>query len=83
MATDQQSNLTKAGGLWLKKSKRNVSYMSGKTLVAIPEGAKVLIFKNTYKEAGDDKPDYTLQFEVEELTQTATAVESAPGDIPF
>ena len=57
--------------------------MSGKTLVAIPVGAKVLIFKNTYKEEGDDsKPDYTLQFEVEEFTP-ATAVGSLPEDIPF
>lgn len=46
-----------AGGLWLRKSKKQESYMVG-TL----GGVKVLIFKNKQKR-GEHDPDYVLCFD--------------------
>lgn len=52
--------LRKVGGLWLNERQDGSKYMSGKVSEDIPANTKLLVFKNTYKEAGDNKPDYTL-----------------------
>lgn len=51
--------LNKVGALWLKE-KNGKKFMSGTVETDIPAGANLLVFKNTYKEAGDSKPDYTI-----------------------
>ncbi len=50
--------LDKVGALWLKDGKKG-KFMSGEIEVG---GAKVrvLVFKNTYHESGDKKPDYEV-----------------------
>ncbi len=85
-------DLTRASGLWLKDGKRG-KFMSGQVSEAIPEGAKVLIFKNDRKKPGTSEPDYTLFFVMPdeqpamrrvEPGQTTRAQEVAEDDgIPF
>jgi len=54
-------DLVRASGLWLKDGKRG-KFMTGQTSEPIPEGAKLLVFKNDRKEPGSTAPDYTLHF---------------------
>jgi hypothetical protein len=46
------SDLVRASGLWLKDRKGGGKFMSGEVREAIPEGAKLLVFKNDRKESG-------------------------------
>ena len=53
----------KITGLWKKKSKDGkVEYLSGNINVdediQIGQGHRLLVFKNKYKEEGDQRPDY-------------------------
>lgn len=47
------------GGLWVKTSKNGSKFMSGQIEI---DGQKhnFVVFKNTYKEEGDNKPDYKI-----------------------
>lgn len=51
----------KAGAFWLREAKNGgQKFMSGVVDVDLPSGTNVVMFKNRYKEAGDNKPDYML-----------------------
>ena len=50
------SDLIQICGLWKGTTKSGESYMSG----TLPSGAKFLVFKNKFKDAADNKPDYIL-----------------------
>jgi hypothetical protein len=86
------NDLVRASGLWLKEGKRG-KFMSGHTSEAIPDGAKLLIFKNDRKEPGSTEPDYVLYFvnpdeqppmRRAEPGQRSQASEDLPDDeIPF
>ena len=61
MADSDNNDLQRISGLWLRTAKNGTAYMSGATDVAVPEGSKLLVFRNTRKVEGDDgQPDYTL-----------------------
>ena len=53
-------DLIRASGLWLKERNGGGKFMSGQVRETIPEGAKLLIFKNDRKENGSNEPDYQL-----------------------
>jgi hypothetical protein len=74
--------LKKIGGLWLNE-KDGKKYMSGQANEAIPAGAKILVFKNTYKEAGDKKPDYTINVAVDDQPAPEEPSQEIPSDQPF
>ena len=46
----------KLGGLWQNKSKDGVDYLTGKLSPTV----KILIFKNNYKQAGDNQPTHVM-----------------------
>lgn len=60
-----ENNLKKLSGLWLKEGKKG-KFMSGSldpdAIEWLSNNAPVslMIFKNTYKQDGDKKPDYEL-----------------------
>lgn len=53
------SDLTKVGALWLRDSKAGSKFMAGKIEQSLPEGAGLLIFKNSYKKE-DRHPDFEI-----------------------
>jgi uncharacterized protein (DUF736 family) len=81
MAIDRESEL---GGLWLKTSQAGNKFMSGK-LRLNGETIEVVVFKNTYKTAGDNTPDYRVyRSEPREQQQNSQHLPDDPdGDIPF
>ena len=46
----------KLGGLWANKSKDGVDYLTGKLSPTV----KILIFKNNYKQPGDNQPTHVM-----------------------
>lgn len=75
----------KIGALWLKEGK-NGKYMSGTIQEDVPAGAKLLVFKNTYKK--DEKhPDYTINVADDERQprddQHSQAGPPPQEDVPF
>ena len=75
------SEKIKLSGLWLNHTQSGDNYFSG-TLGS----AKLLIFKNTFKEEGSNQPDYNLYLAPVEKKEEA-AEELPPtqpmDDIPF
>lgn len=49
----------KLGALWLKTSKTGQAFFSGTVTINGVE-KKIVCFKNTYKEDGDNKPDFVI-----------------------
>lgn len=49
----------KLGALWLKTSKNGQAFFSGSIMINGVE-KKIVCFKNTYKEDGDNKPDRVI-----------------------
>jgi hypothetical protein len=81
------NELVKITGLWLNVDKDGAEYLNGYL-----GNAKLLIFKNTYKEKGSKQPDYNLYVTKKEEAPTALPkIESEPKneapisdfDIPF
>lgn len=56
--------LKKIGGLWLAE-KAGTKYMRGTLNEAVTAGAKVFVYRNTYKKE-DKHPDYTLHIAVDD-----------------
>lgn len=52
--SENNQNMVNIGGLWVNKSKNGEFYFSG-----YMNGAKLLIFKNQFKEK-DSQPDYVM-----------------------
>lgn len=74
----------KVGAFWLKEGK-NGKFMSGEINEAIPAGARLFCFKNTYKNA-DNQPDYTLNMADDEpapVKPPAAPKPPAAEDCPF
>ena len=71
------SNMIKIGGLWKAKDASSKTVLSGKigeleSNVVLKPGMKLLVFANTYKQQGDNKPDYQIY---------AAEAESAPQKV--
>ncbi len=58
-------------GLWRRESKKGLVYYEGR----INKDVKLLAFKNTYKEAGDNRPDLLVKIAPVE-TRSGTTDES-------
>ena len=75
------SEKIKLSGLWSNQTQSGDSYLSGSL-----GSAKLLIFKNTFKEEGSNQPDYNLYLAPVEKKEEA-AEELPPtqpkDDIPF
>jgi uncharacterized protein (DUF736 family) len=56
MAMEKQDEL---GALWLKTSGAGMKFMGGKITIG-DRTEEVVVFKNQYKEQGDNKPDYRV-----------------------
>lgn len=78
------------GALWLNESKSGTKYMSG-VIEVDGQKIKVVVFRNKYKEEGDNKPDYRI-LKSEEQQQSAPATSASPApavgsafqdDVPF
>jgi uncharacterized protein (DUF736 family) len=48
------------GALWLKTSAQGKKFMSGRLTLEGGSVVDVVVFKNEYKSAGDNKPDYRV-----------------------
>lgn len=81
MAKD--SDLIEVSGLWLKEG-RHGKYMTGNAKQAVPEGARLMIFKNDRKTT-EDQPDYRLCFVEDQPEVKKKPDDPAPvdDDIPF
>ena len=64
-------------GLWLNTSKEGKSYFSGNI-----GNARIVIFKNTFKEEGSKEPDYKLYIDEGKKKPKEPVSEDLP-DIPF
>jgi hypothetical protein len=80
--TGMESDLVPVCGLWLADAAGGKGkFMRGKTQAAVPEGVKLLIFKNR-KKTEEKHPDYRLFYAPpEEQVQPAPLGDS--DDIPF
>jgi len=76
------SEKIKLSGLWSNQTQSGDSYLSGSL-----GSAKLLIFKNTFKEEGSNQPDYNLYLAPVEKKEEAAQEELPPtkpkDDIPF
>jgi hypothetical protein len=73
--------MIKATGLWVNESKDGKTTYFGGSL----GGAKVLIYRNTFKKEGSNEPDYNLYF-AEHVKKPNPGGEGGDGgspDIPF
>lgn len=68
----------KVTGLWLNKDSKGNSYMSGNI-----GGIRVIIFKNDYKEEGDNQPEYEMFFAEQKKKETLKEKSDFDDDIPF
>jgi hypothetical protein len=67
------------GALWIKDGK-NGKFMSGKIKVGDQE-VPVVVFRNTYKEEGSNKPDYKVYRQQPRDGEPKRALDK--DDIPF
>lgn len=76
--------LRKIGGLWLNEGKQG-KYMAGNVSEALPAGAKIMVFKNTYKKPGEKTPDYTINVATDDQPAPKEDHSQAPpeSDSPF
>lgn len=71
------NDLTKVGAFWLRDSKSGSKFMSGKIEQALPEGASLLVFKNSYKKE-DRHPDYEIFVKQVEQTEDNAPASNTP-----
>lgn len=72
----------KIGALWLKENDKG-KFMSGRIDEDIPKGAKLMVFKNTYKRE-EKHPDYTINVADDDpAQQNQTPAPPPAADIPF
>lgn len=67
--------MIKATGLWLNTDKEGNKYFSGSL-----GNARVVIFKNNFKEEGSNEPDYNMYF-AEQVKKEIP--KTTDDDIPF
>ena len=75
------SEKIKLSGLWLNQTQNGDNYFSGSL-----GSAKLLIFKNTFKEEGSNQPDYNLYLapiEKKEEVEAELPPTKPKDDIPF
>ena len=83
MAEQEKSNLVEITGLWINETQGGVKYFSG-----YMGNAKILIFKNKFKET-EKHPDYKMYVaENKKKEEQASQPESTPepeagDDLPF
>lgn len=66
--------MIKLTGLWLNTAKDGSSYMAG-TL----GGARVMVFKNGFKQEGDSSPDYVMYLAPKQDRQQEVPQGDEPG----
>lgn len=72
-----KNNMVQLTGIWLQTGGDGEKYFSGKL-----GSAKVLIFKNTYKQK-DSHPDYIMYAASPKKKESQGSNESGGDDIPF
>lgn len=68
-----ESKMISLGGLWINKDKNGGTYLSGSL-----GRVKLLVFKNTKKEAGSNAPDYNICMAQIEPKEKAAEEEATP-----
>lgn len=81
---NEPKTMVNIGGLWVNKSKNGEVYLSGYL-----NGARLLVFKNNFKEH-EKQPDYVMYVTPNQQRQQSSASEFEPpapsentDDIPF
>lgn len=80
MSEEQKNKWDKKeiGALWLKKTPKGVSFLSGSV-----DGKKVSIWKNNFYEEGGDKPYYRIYEDTFKTDSAPQRKEQESQDIPF
>jgi hypothetical protein len=73
-------DLVRASGLWVKTGKNDRKFFSGQTNAEIPEGSKLLIFKNDKRE-NESQPAYTLFYVASEQPPMRRAEPGQRGQV--
>lgn len=78
MSNDNKGEMIQISGLWLNESKGGEKYFTG-----YMGNAKILIFKNKFKEA-DNQPDYILYVAPKPKPEDQDSQDTTPSSrIPF
>lgn len=67
------------GGLWLKSSANPKAPFAGGEITLEGKKYKIVVWKNQYKEAGDNKPDFRINIDV----GTRSGQPMPPTTVPF
>lgn len=73
----EMNKYQKIGALWINESQDS----SEKILSGEVNGKKIKIFKNTFKEPGDKRPDYNICEKIEGIIEDAQ--EKIENELPF
>jgi uncharacterized protein (DUF736 family) len=74
---------TDIGALWIRKSQKGTSYMTGQVELGNTK-VDVVVFRNTKKQPGEKTPDFRIYLsEPKPDAPVASAQEPAPDGAPF
>jgi len=83
--TQKNSRDSERGALWLKKSKAGADFLSGYVLDEEKNKVSIVVFKNSFKKAGESSPDYRIYISdnpVVKNTQDSPKASLAENNIP-
>jgi len=77
-------NENKIGGLWLSSSTNQKAPFAKGEIELNGKKIKIIVWKNSYKQAGDKKPDYQIEIDRREPGMVADKPKPEfTDDIPF
>ncbi len=77
-------NENKIGGLWLSSSTNQKAPFAKGEIELNGKKIKIIVWKNSYKQAGDKKPDYQIEIDRKEAGTVADKPKPEfTDDIPF
>jgi len=77
-------NDTKIGGLWMSSSTNPKAPFAKGEIEVKGEKIRIVVWKNSYKQAGDKKPDYQIEIDRKEAGTVADKPKPEfTDDIPF
>jgi len=75
---------TKIGSLWLSTSQNPKAPFAKGEIELNGKKIKIIVWKNSYKQAGDKKPDYRIEIDRKEAGMVADPPKAEfADDIPF
>ena len=77
-------NENKIGGLWLSSSTNQKAPFAKGEIELNGKKIKIIVWKNSYKQAGDKKPDYQIEIDRKDAGMVADPPKAEfTDDIPF